>query len=74
MQTIWVEDLQSGPCGTENLDCLRKAAEQCRRQGAARMVLPTGVFEVGDAQAMQDLEALLSGRLSPYTLWKAGIF
>ena len=68
-QIYYIEGLQNGEKGAENLHYLRRVCEDCSKTSGVRLVLPKGTFEIGDAKSRDDLEDLLSGRISPYTRW-----
>ncbi len=53
-----------------NLALIRTAVSRINRAKTGTLVFPKGIFEVGDAKSIADMDSLMTGKIHPYTSFK----
>jgi len=70
-KNIVIEGLNEAPGNAaRNLDILRSAVQKCNIEKTGNLVFPPGVFEIGNEQTLTDMDALMTGKISPRTVFK----
>lgn len=68
---ITLDGLKQGEQKTgTNISILRAAAAECCDGRNQLVRFPAGTYPIRDDKAVEDFDALMAGRLSPYTLWR----
>ena len=69
--TLIIESLsESAGNAANNLEIIQKAILKCHQLKIRHLVFPKGVYAIGNEKTIRDMDAIMTGKISPRTVFK----